>query len=105
MDALDQRAGRYVFISSHAVYQLDGVGPGSTEDTARRPPVRDTGELTDATYGPLKVACEDDVVARYGARATTSSAAARWYSSSTRVGSVAPTARPHARATTPAGNQ
>jgi 2'-hydroxyisoflavone reductase len=32
--------------------------------------VRDTEELTDVTYGPLKVACEDDVVARYGSRAT-----------------------------------
>lgn len=70
MDALGERAGRYVFISSHAVYQLDGIGPGSTEDTARRPPVRDTEELTDATYGPLKVACEDDVLDRFGARAT-----------------------------------
>ena len=70
MDALGERAGRYLFISSQAVYQLDGVGPGSTEDTPRRPPVRDTEELTNDTYGPLKVACEDDVVARYGARAT-----------------------------------
>ena len=70
MDALGERAGRYLFTSSHAVYQLDGIGPGSTEDTPRRPPVRDTEELTNDTYGPLKVACEDDVVARYGARAT-----------------------------------
>src|SRR6266699_1772981 len=70
MDALGERAGRYLFISSHAVYQIDGIGPGSNEDTPRRPPVRDTEELTDETYGPLKVACEDDVVARYGARAT-----------------------------------
>jgi nucleoside-diphosphate-sugar epimerase len=70
MDALGERAGRYLFISSHAVYQHDGVGPGSTEDAPRRPPVRDTEELTNDTYGPLKVACEDDVVARYGARAT-----------------------------------
>jgi 2'-hydroxyisoflavone reductase len=70
MDALGERAGRYLFISSHAVYQLDGMGPGSTEDTPRRPPVRDTEELTNDTYGPLKVACEDDVVARYGTRAT-----------------------------------
>jgi len=70
MDALGERAGRYLFISSHAVYRLDGIGPGSTEDTPRRPPVRDTEELTNDTYGPLKVACEDDVVARYGARAT-----------------------------------
>jgi nucleoside-diphosphate-sugar epimerase len=70
MDALDERAGRYLFISSHAVYRPGGIGPGSTEDTPRRPPVRDTEELRDDTYGPLKVACEDDVVARYGARAT-----------------------------------
>jgi 2'-hydroxyisoflavone reductase len=70
MDALGDRAGRYLFVSSHAVYQRTGVGPGSTEDTPRRPPVRDTEELREATYGPLKVACEDDVTARYGARAT-----------------------------------
>jgi len=70
MDALGERVGRYLFISSHAVYQCTGVEPGSTEDTPRRPPVRDTEELDDGTYGPLKVACEDDVVARYGSRAT-----------------------------------
>ncbi len=70
MDALGERVGRYLFISSHAVYQKTGVGPGSTEDTPRRPPVRDTEELSDETYGPLKVACEDDVTARYGSRAT-----------------------------------
>src|SRR5215831_5311595 len=70
MDALGDRAGRYLFISSHAVYRHEGVGPGSTEDTPRRPPVRDTEELGQETYGPLKVACEDDVVARYGDRAT-----------------------------------
>jgi len=70
MDALGDRGGRYLFISSHAVYVQDGVGPGSTEDTPRRPPVRDTEELTGETYGPLKVACEDDVTARYGERAT-----------------------------------
>jgi nucleoside-diphosphate-sugar epimerase len=68
MDALGDRAGRYLFISSHAVYQHEGVGPGSTEDTPRRPPVRDTEDLRN--YGPLKVACEDDVVARYGLCAT-----------------------------------
>lgn len=38
MDALGDRVGRYLFISSHAVYQHTGVGPGSTEDprAARR---------------------------------------------------------------------
>jgi len=70
MDALRDRVGRYLFISSHAVYVQTGVGPGSDEDTPRRPPVRDTEELHEHTYGPLKVACEDDVVARYGDRAT-----------------------------------
>jgi 2'-hydroxyisoflavone reductase len=70
MDALANRAGRYLFISSHAVYRHGGVGPGSDEDAPRRPPRRDTEELDNDTYGPLKVACEDDVVARYGARAT-----------------------------------
>ncbi|MFE1174045.1 NAD-dependent epimerase/dehydratase family protein [Streptomyces sp. NPDC058773] len=70
MDALEDRAGRYLFVSSHAVYQRAGVGPGATEDAPRRPPVRHTEQLSEDTYGPLKVACEDDVVARYGARAT-----------------------------------
>jgi 2'-hydroxyisoflavone reductase len=70
MDALGDRVGRYLFVSSHAVYPRSGVGPGSDEDTPRRPPVRDTEELTEETYGPLKVACEDDVLARYGSRAT-----------------------------------
>jgi 2'-hydroxyisoflavone reductase len=70
MDALGDRAGRYVFISSHAVYEQEGLEPGSDEDAPRRTPVRDTEELRDTTYGGLKVACEDDVVARYGQRAT-----------------------------------
>jgi len=70
MDALGDRAGRYLFISSHAVYRQEGLQPGSTEDAPRREPVRSTEELTEATYGPAKVACEDDVLARYGARAT-----------------------------------
>src|SRR5712691_3641193 len=73
MDALEHRVGRYLFISSHAVYSGEGLKPGATEDTPRRPPRRDvdvTEELTNETYGPAKVACEDDVVARYGSRAT-----------------------------------
>jgi 2'-hydroxyisoflavone reductase len=73
MDALGDRAGRYLFISSHAVYRHEGLRPGSGEDAPRRAPVRDvedTAALDDTTYGPSKVACEDDVVARYGQRAT-----------------------------------
>ncbi|ACU73617.1 NAD-dependent epimerase/dehydratase [Catenulispora acidiphila DSM 44928] len=70
MDALGDRVGRYVFVSSHAVYPRRGVAAGSTEDTPRRAPVRDTEELLEETYGPLKVACEDDIQARFGERAS-----------------------------------
>jgi len=70
MDALGDRVGRYVFVSSHAVYPRRGVAPGSTEDTPRRAPVRDTEELLEETYGPLKVACEDDIQARFGEQAS-----------------------------------
>jgi 2'-hydroxyisoflavone reductase len=70
MDALGDRVGRYLFISSQAVYSRTELEPGSDEDAPRRPPVRHTEELDDDTYGPAKVACEDDVLARYGSRAT-----------------------------------
>lgn len=70
MDALDGRVGRYLFISSHAVYRHTGTTPDPTENAPRRPPRRDTEELDDSSYGPLKVACEDDVLARYGDQAT-----------------------------------
>ncbi len=70
MDALGDRVGRYLFVSSHAVYRHEGLRPGSAEDAPRRAPVRDTEELGSDTYGPLKVACEDDVLARFGDRAT-----------------------------------
>ncbi|MEU4191281.1 NAD-dependent epimerase/dehydratase family protein [Kribbella sp. NPDC026611] len=69
MDALGDRVGRYVFVSSHAVYVRDL--PAGTDETApRREPMRDAEVLTNATYGPCKVACEDDVWERYGDRAT-----------------------------------
>ncbi|WP_329481774.1 NAD-dependent epimerase/dehydratase family protein [Kribbella sp. NBC_01484] len=69
MDVLGDRVGRYVFISSHAVYVRDL--PAGTDETApRRPPMRAADVLTNETYGPCKVACEDDILARYGDRAT-----------------------------------
>ncbi|GAA1936326.1 NAD-dependent epimerase/dehydratase family protein [Kitasatospora viridis] len=72
MDALGDRVGRYLFISSHAVYVREGLAPGSDETTPRRSPVRvrTFEELDDDTYGRAKAACEDDVLARYGDRAT-----------------------------------
>jgi 2'-hydroxyisoflavone reductase len=69
MDVLSDRAGRYVFISSHAVYVWD-LPPGTDESAPRREPMRAADELTNDTYGPCKVGCEDDVLERYGDRAT-----------------------------------
>jgi nucleoside-diphosphate-sugar epimerase len=69
MDVLGDRVGRYVFISSHAVYVRD-LPAGTDETAARRPPLRAADVLTNETYGPCKVACEDDVLERYGDRAT-----------------------------------
>ena len=63
IDALGARAGRYLFVSSHVVF--DGAGPGL------RPAIRDAEyPLTNETYGPSKVACEQDVTAFYGPKAT-----------------------------------
>jgi 2'-hydroxyisoflavone reductase len=70
MDALGDRAGRYLFISSHAVYLKTEHDPDPTENAPRRSPLRDTEVLAGDNYGRLKVACEDDVLARYGGRAT-----------------------------------
>ncbi|MEZ0091854.1 NAD-dependent epimerase/dehydratase family protein [Streptacidiphilus sp. EB129] len=70
MHALGDRVGRYLFISSHAVYAPEGAVAGQDEDAPRRPPERGTEKLDNVTYGANKVACEDDVQARYGERAT-----------------------------------
>jgi len=70
MDALGDRVGRYLFISTNAVYVREGQEPGLDESAPRRAPIRDAVELTEETYGPSKAACEDDVMARYGDRAT-----------------------------------
>lgn len=69
-DALVDRVQRYLFISTGSVYDRNQAGDGMTEDTARLPPERSTEEIDGDTYGPLKVACEDDVRARYGDAAT-----------------------------------
>jgi nucleoside-diphosphate-sugar epimerase len=69
MDVLGDRVGRYVFVSSHAAYVRD-LPPGTDESAPRREPLRAADVLTNDTYGPCKVACEDDVLERYGDRST-----------------------------------
>jgi 2'-hydroxyisoflavone reductase len=70
MDAIGDRCGRYLFISTGSVYDRHATGAEVAEETSRLAPVRDTEEITGETYGRLKVACEDDVQARWGDQAT-----------------------------------
>lgn len=64
-------ASRYLFVSTVSVYDLPRCPEeGLTEDDALLPEVRDTEEVTPATYGGLKVACEADLRSRLGERAT-----------------------------------
>lgn len=68
--AVGSRGGRYLFISTGSVYDVAAAGEVITEDTPRLAPFRDSEEITGETYGPLKVACEDDVLSLHGQRAT-----------------------------------
>ncbi|MDQ1702071.1 MAG: hypothetical protein QOF57_1323 [Frankiaceae bacterium] len=71
LTAVDGRFGRYVFISTVSVYDNGKPqSPVRDEDSPRLAPVRASEEVTGDTYGGLKVACEDDVLAGLGDRAT-----------------------------------
>src|SRR5690349_18301575 len=65
MDAVGDGIGRYLFISTGSVYDRAHASDGMTEDSPRLPPERGTEENTSDTYGPLKVAAEDDVLTRF----------------------------------------
>lgn len=57
-DALGPRGGHHVFVSTVSVYR-EPDGPGATEDAALLPAAGDdVTEVTNESYGPLKVACE-----------------------------------------------
>jgi 2'-hydroxyisoflavone reductase len=60
---------RYLFVSSISVHP-DDVEPGATEDApVFDPPAPDVEDITDETYGPLKVACEQVVASALPDRA------------------------------------
>lgn len=62
-------SGHYTFISSISAY-ADGLPDNATEDAPLHPVPDDLPEeLTEQTYGPLKVACERVVAEAFGARA------------------------------------
>ena len=69
-DALQGRVRRCLFISTGSVYDHTRAVEPLTEDAPRLEPVRDTEEITFETYGPLKVACEDDLREQWGQAAT-----------------------------------
>jgi len=66
--ALDGRGGHHVLVSSVSVYA--GLpGPDCDEDGPTHPVAGDeVTEVTDSTYGPLKVACERAAMTAYGDR-------------------------------------
>jgi len=67
-DAIGDRIGHYTLVSSLSVHP-DDLPVGATEDTpTHQPPDPDTEEVTDETYGPLKVACEDEAAAVFAGR-------------------------------------
>lgn len=69
-EALRDRVGRYVFVSTISVY-ADASQAGLHEDSKVHDEVaEEVEEVTGQTYGPLKVACERVVNETYGDRAT-----------------------------------
>lgn len=68
LGALEDRFGRYVFISSGMVYDHMALTGAITESSPRLPPRQGPGGLDDDSYGPLKVACEDALSAQLGER-------------------------------------
>ncbi|MFP5504032.1 MAG: NAD-dependent epimerase/dehydratase family protein [Candidatus Sericytochromatia bacterium] len=65
-EALRDRVGRYVYVSSISVY--DKPQPGADESSPLHATAPETEEVTPETYGPLKVLCERAVEAVYGDR-------------------------------------
>ena len=68
-DAVGASTGRYLLISTGSVYDVSKAAEPMTEDAARLPAEHGTEEVTPTTYGPLKVACEDETWSRFGDRA------------------------------------
>lgn len=67
-EAISDRVGHYTLVSSLSVHP-DDLPVGATEDTpTHRPPYPKTEEVTDETYGPLKVACEVEAAAAFAGR-------------------------------------
>jgi 2'-hydroxyisoflavone reductase len=69
-EALGEHRGRYLLISTGMVYDRLAATDVITEGSPLLPAHRASEVITDDTYGRLKVACEQDLVALFGDRAT-----------------------------------
>lgn len=69
-ERLHGKVGRYVFISAVSVYGDPEQRPVLETQPRLAPASEDTVDVTEATYGRLKVACEDIVRALYAERCT-----------------------------------
>ena len=71
LDAVADRVGRYLFISTVSVYDIERCPESGLDESAPLlAEVRDTEDATGPAYGGLKVACERDLTARLGDRLT-----------------------------------
>jgi len=68
---LKGRFGRYLFVSTVAVYDPASAGPYTESSPLRAAPAAGVEEVTGATYGPLKAECDRIVRAALGDAATT----------------------------------
>jgi 2'-hydroxyisoflavone reductase len=67
-EAIGDHVGHYTLVSSLSVHP-DDLPVGATEDTPmHQPPYPETEDVTDETYGPLKVACEVEAAAAFAGR-------------------------------------
>lgn len=69
-EALGDHRGRYLLISTGMVYDRLQAGDAITEESPLLPAHPDSEDLTDDSYGPLKVACEQQARLLFGDRAT-----------------------------------
>ena len=69
-ERLASKVGRYVFISTGSVYQSVAAGPLDESFPLLAEASEDVVQVTNETYGPLKVTCERIVQDAYADRAT-----------------------------------
>jgi 2'-hydroxyisoflavone reductase len=67
-ETIGDAAGHYGFVSTLSVYPDDLPAGGNEDSPVHGPPFPETEEITDETYGPLKVRCEQEALAGFAGR-------------------------------------